>query len=176
MEDDRKEKSRAEAFGAAARPGKRPAEGAGASDRPGHAPAGFGGGERSAAGARPCGGAYGVPESRSGRYDLMRDEAGHVLLLVDACEGEPEDPRLVYDGGDRMVFHRSRLSACTIDGLEVRAREALAEVSEVTVAEIGGEDVVREYGVELCRVGSLETLIGTESCAGPADADRRPGE
>ena len=165
MEDDRKEKSRAEAFGAAARPGKRPAEGAGASDRPGHAPAGFGGGERSAAEARPCGGAYGV-----------RDEAEHVLLLVDACEGEPEDPRLVYDGGDRMVFHRSRLSACTIDGLEVRAREALAEVSEVTVAEIGGEDVVREYGVELCRVGSLETLIGTESCAGPADADRRPGE
>ena len=75
-----------------------------------------------------------------------------------------------------MVFHRSRLSACTIDGLEARAREALAEVSEVTVAEIGGEDVVREYGVELCRVGSLETLIGTESCAGPADADRRPGE
>lgn len=119
-------------------------------------------------GAEPCGEAPGVlphaaegmPALRAGCYDLLSDGVGHVLLVVDAGEDEPAHPRLVWDGSDRMLFYRSLRSACTIDGLAAAAREALAEASEVTVAEVGGEEVVREYSAPLRRVRSLETLAG----------------
>lgn len=178
MVNDRKEERRAEASGAAACPEKRPAEGSGVPERLGDAPAGIGTGAWSVGEAQPNGEACGVPrqagadmpERLAGCYDLMSDGAGRVLLVVDACDGEPEHPRLVYDGSDRMAFHRSRRAAFTIDGLTAEAREALAGASEVTVAEIGGEEVVREYDVALCRVRSLRTLAGAPD--DPEGADR----
>ncbi len=95
---------------------------------------------------------------QEGRYDILQNAAGEILVIIKQRRGGPENPRFVYDGGDAALLYRSRESAVVLGGINNEARSPLRIVDEVIVAEIDGDEVAREYAVPVRIVRSLNTL------------------
>ena len=95
---------------------------------------------------------------QSGRYDMLQNAAGEILIIIEYREGGPENPRLVYDGGDQALLYRSRASAFMLNSIANEARMPLKSVSEVLMVEIENDDVAREYKVPVRVVRSLKLL------------------
>ena len=43
---------------------------------------------------------------QAGRYDMLQNAAGEILIIIEYREGGPENPRLVYDGGEQAALAR----------------------------------------------------------------------
>lgn len=95
---------------------------------------------------------------QEGRYEVMQNDAGEILILIRQRRGGPENPRFVYDGGDTALLYRSRESAVFLHDINAEARNPLKAVDEVLVAELDGDEVAREYMVPVRIVRSLEAL------------------
>ena len=95
---------------------------------------------------------------QSSRYDMLQNAAGEILIIIEYREGGPENPRLVYDGGDQALLYRSRESAFMLNSIANEARMPLKSVSEVLMVEIENDDVAREYKVPFRVVRSLKLL------------------
>ena len=54
---------------------------------------------------------------QAGRYDMLQNAAGEILIIIEYREGGPENPRLVYDGGDQALLYRSRESAFMLNSI-----------------------------------------------------------
>ncbi len=94
-----------------------------------------------------------------GQYDILQNSAGEILIIIKYRDGGPENPRLVYDGGDQALLYRSRESAVMLDAINEDARKPLKSVSEVLMVELEDDDVAREYRVPVRAVKSLEALM-----------------
>ena len=95
---------------------------------------------------------------QSGRYDMLQNAAGEILIIIEYREGGPANPRLVYDGGEQALLSRSRESAFMLNSINTEARMPLKSVSEVMMVEIENDDVAREYKVPVRVVRSLKAL------------------
>ncbi len=95
---------------------------------------------------------------QEGKYNILQNEAGEILLIIDQRRGGPENPRFVYDGGERALLYRSRESAVFLNSIAVGARGPLKSVDEISVAEVDGDEVAREYVVPVRIVKSLSAL------------------
>ena len=96
--------------------------------------------------------------SQAGKYDILQNAAGEILIIIKYHEGGPENPRLVYDGGETALLYRSRESAVFLDGINDKARSPLKSVDEVLMVEVEGDDVAREYKVPVRIIKSLQAL------------------
>lgn len=96
---------------------------------------------------------------KEGQYDILQNSVGEILIIIQYRNGGPENPRLVYDGGDQALLYRSRESAVMLDAIHVDARKSLKSVNEVLMVEIEDDDVAREYKVPVRVVKSLEALM-----------------
>ncbi len=93
-----------------------------------------------------------------GRYEILQNEAGEILIVIKQRRGGPENPRFVYDGGKTALLYRSRESAVFLEEIAQGAWRPLKMADEVLVAEIDGDDVAREYTVPVRLVRSLDAL------------------
>ena len=96
--------------------------------------------------------------SQEGRYDILQNAAGEILIIIKYHEGGPENPRLVYDGGSTALLYRSRESAVLLEEINPKARTPLKSVDEVIMVEVENDDVAREYQVPVRIIKSLESL------------------
>lgn len=96
--------------------------------------------------------------SQEGRYDILQNAAGEILIIIKYHEGGPENPRLVYDGGSTALLYRSRESAVLLEEINPKARIPLKSVDEVMMVEVENDDVAREYQVPVRIIKSLESL------------------
>ena len=96
--------------------------------------------------------------SQEGRYDILQNAAGEILIIIKYHEGGPENPRLVYDGGSTALLYRSRESAVLLEEINPKARTPLMSVDEVIMVEVENDDVAREYQVPVRIIKSLESL------------------
>lgn len=94
----------------------------------------------------------------SGCYDLLQNAAGEIMLIINKQPGEPENPRFVYDGEDRMLFYMSRSHAQMLKNIAPEARKPLMEVEEILVVEIENDDVAREYKVPMRVIKKLDLI------------------
>ena len=97
-------------------------------------------------------------EDSSSRYDILQNAAGQIMLIIRAREGEPDNPRIVYDGGDSALLYRNRESAIILEGIAEKAREPFLKVDQVLVVEVKNDDVAREYKVPLRKIKSLQSI------------------
>ena len=97
-------------------------------------------------------------EDTSSRYDILQNAAGEIMLIIHAREGEPDNPRIVYDGGDSALLYRNRESAIILEGIAEKAREPFLKVDQVLVVEVKNDDVAREYKVPLRKIKSLQSI------------------
>ena len=79
---------------------------------------------------------------QAGRYDMLQNAAGEILIIIEYREGGPENPRLVYDGGEQALLYRSRESAFMLNSIAREARMPLKSVNEVLMVEIENDDGV----------------------------------
>lgn len=93
--------------------------------------------------------------SEEENYDILQNAAGEILIIIKYRAGGPENPRIVYDGGDHALLYRSRESALVLDGINPNARTPLKSVREVYMVELDGDEVAREYMVPLRVVKSI---------------------
>ena len=80
------------------------------------------------------------------------------MVVINKQPGEPENPRFVYDGGDRMLFYKSRSQAKMLNNIAPEARKPLMEVEEILVVEIENDDVAREYKVPMRVIKKLDLI------------------
>lgn len=95
---------------------------------------------------------------QAGRYDMLQNAAGEILIIIEYRESGPENPRLVYDGGEQALLYRSRESAFMLNSIAREARMPLKSVNEVLMVEIENDDVAREYRVPVRVVRNLQAL------------------
>ncbi len=94
-----------------------------------------------------------------GKYEILQNANGEILIMIKQRHGGPENPRFVYDGGDTALLYRSRESSVFLGGINEEARNPLKVVDEVVVAEIDGEEVAREYLVPVRLVRDLKAVL-----------------
>lgn len=102
-------------------------------------------------------------DANEGRYDILQNGAGEILIIIKARKGEPENPRIIYDGGSYALLYKNRNSSIMLTNINEKARPILKDVDEVLVVEMKDNDVVREYKVLLRNVKSLDHLLKLNS-------------
>ena len=96
---------------------------------------------------------------QKGRYSILQNAKGEIMLMMDSRAGGPENPRFIYDGGDRALLYRSQESSVAFNNIDNGERSPLKSVSEILVVEIDNDDVEREYIVPVRLVKNVQSLI-----------------
>lgn len=96
---------------------------------------------------------------QEGRYDILQNAAGEILIIIKYHQGGPENPRFVYDGGASALLYRSRESAIMLDNINEKARNPLKSVDELLIVEIEDDDVAREYKVPVRHIQNLDKFL-----------------
>ena len=94
-----------------------------------------------------------------GRYEVIKNNSGEILILISCKAGGPENPRIVYDGGEKALLYRSRESSIMLGGIPEEARPHIKAVDEALIVEVEGTEVAREYMCPIRSVKSLDNLI-----------------
>lgn len=93
------------------------------------------------------------------RYDILQNDEGEILIIINSREGGPENPRFVYDGGSTALLYRTKENAVIFENVAKEARFPLKSVSSMLIVEVENEDVAREYTVPVRIVKDVKTLI-----------------
>lgn len=93
-----------------------------------------------------------------GRYDIVQNAFGEILIIINYHESEPDNPRVVYDGTDTALLYRNKKSAVLLESITTKAKESLMKVDKVLIVEVRDDDVVREYNVPMRKIRSLSSL------------------
>ncbi len=96
---------------------------------------------------------------KEGRYDILQNAAGEILILINYQKSEPENPRFVYDGEDSAMLYRNKESAILLDNINEAARKPLSQIEEILIVEIKDDDAAREYKVPVRHVKSLKHFL-----------------
>ncbi len=85
-------------------------------------------------------------------YDIYMSENGDILIAIEVRDGEPDNPRIIYNGADIALLYRSKEFVIALDYIHPEARDNLKSAELITIAEIykakGREqEPVREYEV-----------------------------
>ena len=94
-----------------------------------------------------------------GRYSILQNAKGEIMLMMTSRVGGPENPRFIYDGGETALLYSSQESSVDFHDIEVGARVPLKSVTEILVVEIEKNDVEREYIVPVRLVKDVNDLI-----------------
>lgn len=93
------------------------------------------------------------------RYDILQNDEGEILIIINSRAGGPENPRFVYDGGETALLYRTKESAVIFKKIATDARLPLKSVSSMLIVEVDGEDVSREYTVPVRIVEDVTIYI-----------------
>ena len=94
-----------------------------------------------------------------GRYDILQNADGEIMIMIKHRRGGPENPRFVYDGGKEALLYRSRESSVVLEEINEQARSPLRMADEILLVELDGDEVAREYMVPVRLVRSLDLLF-----------------
>lgn len=93
------------------------------------------------------------------RFDILQNEEGEILIIINAYAGGPENPRFVYDGGATALLYRTKDSAVVFKDIPESAHVALKAVSSMLIVEVENEDVAREYTVPVRMVKDVKAYL-----------------
>jgi len=68
-------------------------------------------------------------------YAILQNKTGDIMFSVLEREGEPDNPKLVYDGGDHALLHRNGDHVVILDYINPNIRPSLTQAREVLIAE-----------------------------------------
>ena len=83
---------------------------------------------------------------KKGRYSILQNAAGEIMLMMNSRMGGPENPRFIYDGGEVALLYRSQESSDVF-------------LTENVAGKIDNDEVEREYIVPVRLVRDISSLI-----------------
>ena len=98
---------------------------------------------------------------QEGRYDVLINDNGEVLIALKKKEGEPSGSRILYDGEDHALFYRSPSDTIILDYIHKDARSHISKASKVIIVEFEEDDIIREYEVPVQVVKKVPIAPGT---------------
>ncbi len=94
------------------------------------------------------------------RYDILQNDKGEILIILQEGKGGPENPLFLYDGSQYALLYRSQESAIYFKDIAQSARTPLKSVTEMQIVEMNDDDdVAREYKVPVRIVKSVLALM-----------------
>lgn len=93
------------------------------------------------------------------RFDILQNEEGEILIIIDSFPGGPENPRFVYDGGTTALLYRTKENTVVFKDIPADAHNALKAVSSMLIVEVEKDDVAREYTVPVRLVKDIKTYL-----------------
>ncbi|GHV47241.1 hypothetical protein FACS1894204_10400 [Synergistales bacterium] len=87
---------------------------------------------------------------------FLHDEFG-VMFIIMKKDGEPDQPRMLYDGGEHALLYRDKDSKSLLDYLNEDVRDTLSEIDKVAFVEfeVDEEALARAYEVSVEHVDSI---------------------
>ena len=82
---------------------------------------------------------------REVNFNILKNSEGNLMFLVHARVGGVSDSKIVYDGGQTALLHRTEKEVIALDFIHPAIRADLKKKKEVLVVEVDGGAVVREY-------------------------------
>lgn len=79
------------------------------------------------------------------KFDILRNPAGDLLIVIRARIDSEEKPTIIYDGGEHALLYRNEKHTVVLDYIHPAVRENLIKSVSVLVVEAQGNSIVREY-------------------------------
>ena len=100
-------------------------------------------------------------KSLKARYDILSNDKGQVMLIIQSRKNEPVHPLLLVSGKyDSMaVLYRCEENAVYFDDMAEDAYNAIVKVDQVWVVEMSDDDMVREYKVPVRVVKDVKEFM-----------------
>ena len=93
------------------------------------------------------------------RYDILQNDKGDILIIIQQRHGGAENPLFVYDGSQYALLYRSHESTVYFDDIAEGARLPLKSVTQLQIVEISEDEVIREYKVPVRIVKDVKALM-----------------
>ncbi|MBO7605559.1 MAG: hypothetical protein J6S61_03735 [Elusimicrobiaceae bacterium] len=100
-----------------------------------------------------------TPQNYRSRYDILQNDKGEILIIIQQRKGPAQSPVFVYDGSQYALLYRSPESSVFFDDIAEGARVPLKSVGEIQVVEITNDEVVREYKAGVRIVKDVKALM-----------------
>ncbi len=79
------------------------------------------------------------------KFDILRNPAGELLIVIRARIDSEEKPQIIYDGGEHALLYRNKESTIVLDYIHPMVRENLSGAHSVLIVEAQGSAIIREY-------------------------------
>ncbi len=79
------------------------------------------------------------------KFDILRNPAGELLIVIRARIDSEEKPTIIYDGGEHALLYRNPNNTIVLDYIHPMVRNNLSKVTSVLIVESQGSAIVREY-------------------------------
>lgn len=79
------------------------------------------------------------------KFDILKNPAGDLLIVIRARMTSEEKPTIIYDGGDHALLYRNSDNTIVLDYINPAVRTNLSGASKVLIVEAQGGSIVREY-------------------------------
>ena len=90
-----------------------------------------------------------------GNYDAYVNEDGEMLFGLRYRKEKPKNPKIVYDGKEHVLFYRAGENVIVLGHLNPAIHDKLSAVEKVLIAEVDGEEIMREYFADVQHVKKL---------------------
>lgn len=95
----------------------------------------------------------------SGKYEILQNEAGDILIIIAYRKGGPVEPKIVYDGGPAVLLYRNKESSVFLTDISEKARQPIQYADDITVVEVSGDEVIREYIVPVRLIKDMREIL-----------------
>ena len=92
---------------------------------------------------------------REVNFNILKNGEGNLMLLVHARSGGVADSKVIYDGGQTALLHRTEDDVVALDFIHPAVRSDLKKKKEVLIVEVEGGSIIREYMASVKAVKSL---------------------
>ena len=92
---------------------------------------------------------------REVNFNILKNSEGNLMLLVHSRMGGVADSKVVYDGGQTALLHRTDKDIIALDFIHPAIRADLKKKKEVLIVEVDGGTIIREYMAAVQAVKAL---------------------
>ena len=98
-------------------------------------------------------------DEKNKKYEILQNGAGEILIIIEYRSGGPVNPKIVYDGGSAVLLYRNEKSSCFLTNVSPKARQPIQYADNVTIAEIKGDEVMREYVAPVYLIKDMKDIL-----------------
>ena len=79
------------------------------------------------------------------KYNVLKNAAGDLMILIRARMNDALNPRVVYNGGKHALLYRNDENVIVLDFIHPSIRQDLNNASRILIVEAYDGSIVREY-------------------------------